>query len=163
MIRLLPLVMILSWSSAELGHSPVLDSGSPNPVFLAKRNRKEQKKERRVAFTSDELGARALATLSPEERKSSAVYLDEAELKAGSTVEIDRKQIRVLFDSFVAFVDLQPQSNWGHPCRYLLINRETGAIQSIDATHPPFLKGASKTLRLIWKGENVPDWTLAVH
>lgn len=116
-----------------------------------------------MSLTLDQIKAEVLATLGPEERRNSAVYLDETEVKAGSTVEIDRKPIQVPSDSVVVFVDLQPQSNWGHPCRYLLVNRESGATERINASYPPFLKGASKTLRLIWKGENVPDWTLAVH
>jgi len=116
-----------------------------------------------MALTLDQITAEVLAALGPEERKSSAVYLDQAAVKAGSTVEIDRKLVQVPFDSVVVFVDMQPQSNWGHPCRYLLIDRESGATECINASYPPFLRGASKTLRLIWKGENVPDWTLAVH
>ncbi len=116
-----------------------------------------------MALTLDQITRAALTALTPEERKSSAVYLDEAEVKAGSTVEIDRKLVQVRFDTVVVFVDMEPQANWGHACRYLLVDRESGATESISASYPPFLTRAPKTLRLIWKGEDVPDWALAVH
>lgn len=116
-----------------------------------------------MALTLEQIKAEALAELTPEERKRSAVYLDEAIVNDGSRIEIDRKPVQVRFDALVVFVDREPQSNWGHSCRYLLIDRETGAKQSMEASYPPFLRGASQTLRLIWKGEDVPDWTLAVQ
>ena len=41
----------------------------------------------------------------------------------------------------VAFVDLQPEANWGHDCRYLLVDPETGELQMVMAQFPPFLRG----------------------
>ena len=57
---------------------------------------------------------------------------------------------------FMAFVDLQPASNWSHPCRYLLVGREDGLIASVDSEFPP----PGESLRLIHRGEGVEDWML---
>ena len=64
-----------------------------------------------MALTLGQIKAEALAVLTPEQRKHSAVYLDEAAVKAGSTVEIDRKPMQVRFDTLVDFADMEPQSN----------------------------------------------------
>ena len=61
----------------------------------------------------------------------------------------------------MAFLDRAPAANWGHPCRYLLIDLESGAVRGFDATEPPFLRGAAPTLRAIARDPSVPDWTLA--
>lgn len=61
----------------------------------------------------------------------------------------------------IVFIDLEPTLNWGHDSRYLLVNSETGELQSIDARFPPFLCGAPDTLRVIWKAEAVPSWVVA--
>jgi hypothetical protein len=60
------------------------------------------------------------------------------------------------------FIDLQPKANWGHDCRYLLVAVDSGAIQQYPASFPPYLRGASPTLQIVWKGEDVPSWAAAV-
>jgi hypothetical protein len=110
-----------------------------------------------------DVAERVLGTLSKHERESAAVYLDEAEIPAGTELELDHHKVISAGPSAVAFVDPTPAANWGHPSRYLLIDRQTGEVQSLDAQFPPFLHGASATLRLIWKGEHAPEWALAVR
>ena len=121
------------------------------------------RKENRLALTREQISERAIATLSGAEKNSSVVYLEPSLVKCGNAVEIDRKQVRPRWDAYLVFIDLQPQSNWGHPCRYLLISLETGEIETLDASFPPFLKGPSRPLRVIWKGPQVPDWAVAGH
>jgi hypothetical protein len=116
---------------------------------------------RTVQMTWEEVAQRALKALSDQERRSAAVYLDERELPPGSTLKVDQKEIPVRRASAVAFVDQDPQANWGHACRYLLIALESGDVESIDAQFPPFLRGVPQTLRLIWKGDIVPEWAIA--
>lgn len=109
----------------------------------------------------DKISELAIETLSPEERESSAVYLDKQTLSPGIRLEIDSQTVDISEPIVVAFVDLHPQLNWGHDCRYLLINPDTHEIRSIEAQFPPFLRGTPETLSVIWQGQNVPDWTLA--
>jgi hypothetical protein len=102
-----------------------------------------------------------LNTLSPSERESSVVYLDRQVLPPNSTLEIDRKPVNIPSRAVIAFVDLNPTANWAHECRYLFVDPETGAVKSLDAHLPPFLRGTPETLKVIWKGEDVPGWTVA--
>jgi len=117
-----------------------------------------------VSLTIEQAAEKAVATLSASEKASSVVYLDSQEIKAGESVPSGREHFVAPWDALMAFVDLQPTANWGHICRYLLINAQTGEVKSFDASFPPFLKsGPSKTLRVVWRGERVPDWALAVR
>ena len=114
-----------------------------------------------MTLSWDQISELVLANLSEEARESSVVYLDERVLPTAAVVEIDGKEIRIPWPAVIAFIDLEPMANWAHDCRYLLVNVETGELRSIDARFPPFLRGASDTLRVIWKAEAVPPWTLA--
>jgi hypothetical protein len=116
---------------------------------------------RTTTMTWEQVAEHALKELSAEERRSGATYLDEVELAPGSTLKIDQKEIPIPRASAVVFVDKEPQVNWGHACRYLLVDLEDGHVASIPAQFPPFLRQVPKTLRLIWKGEAVPDWAIA--
>jgi hypothetical protein len=102
-----------------------------------------------------------LATLSSEERESSVVYLDKRVLPAGGVVRVGAEEMRTAWPAVMAFVDLEPRANWGHDCRYVLVNAETGELQAIEARMPPFLGGAPETLRVVWKPEAVPPWAVA--
>jgi hypothetical protein len=120
-------------------------------------------KEGTVSLTLKQVAERATATLSASEKDSSAVYLDSTEIKGGTSVDAGRITIEAPWDSYLSFVDLQPAVNWGHSCRYLLVNVHTGEVKTFEASFPPFLKGPSKTLQLIWRGARVPEWALAVR
>jgi hypothetical protein len=110
----------------------------------------------------DAIAKRALEQLAPDERDTSVVYLDERILPAGATVEIDGRAVPVRGPSVLAFVDLEPRLNWGHRSRYLLVDAESGDVESFDARMPPFLRGVPATLRVVWQGADVPDETLVV-
>jgi hypothetical protein len=117
--------------------------------------------EGKMDLSWDQISQLALANLSAEERESSAVYLDQQILPAGAVTAIERKEVRMPWPAVIAFIDLQPEANWAHDCRYLLVNAETGELRSIGARFPPFLSGASDTLKVIWKGDAVPRSALA--
>jgi hypothetical protein len=108
-----------------------------------------------------DVAQRALAALTASESQEGALYLDETEIGAGASVKIDGKDVAVHRRSAMAFVDRMPQSNWGHACRYMLIDLESGQVSSYDAQFPPFLRGVPKTLHLIHRGASVPDWAIA--
>lgn len=115
-----------------------------------------------MALDWDAVAARAVAQLAPEERGSSVVYLDERVHPAGTSVDLEGRTVEVPGPTAVAFVDLEPRLNWGHRCRYLLVDVETGGVAALDARMPPFLRGAAPTLRVVHRGADVPDEALAV-
>jgi hypothetical protein len=111
-------------------------------------------------MTWDDVAQKVLEELNTQERQEGAVYLDENEIKAGSLLKVGGKEIRVPHRSAMVFVDRKPQANWGHSCRYLLVDLDSGHLSSYEAQMPPFLRGAPPTLRLIHKGAKVPDWAV---
>lgn len=115
-----------------------------------------------MTLSWDRMAELAIANLSSEERCSSVVYLDQQLLQAGVTIPVGMKQVHVSWRAVVAFVDLEPGVNWGHRCRYLLINAESGEIQSHDNQFPPFLIDIPPHLRVVWKGKDVQSWALAI-
>lgn len=112
-----------------------------------------------MAHSLKEIAGSVVATLSDEERRKSVVYFDPRLLENGAAVSVRGTTLPVTAPSFMAFVDLEPASNWSHPCRYLLVNREDGSIVRVDAQFPP----ASESLRLIHRGEGVDDWMLLTN
>lgn len=116
-----------------------------------------------LPLTIDETTKAILAALTSDEIAKGVAYLDTLILPKETALEIDGRIHHLAWEGFVAFVDAAPLANWGHPCRYLIVRRETVEIISINAQFPPFLRGASPTLRVIWKAESVPEWAVAVH
>lgn len=114
-----------------------------------------------MTFDTAELERIAVASLADEERDRSAVYLDDRVLEPGDELDIDGGRAQVDAPTVVAFVDLEPGVNWGHRCRYLLIDRDSGEVRAIDAQFPPFLRGVPPQLRAVHQGAEVPDWAIA--
>lgn len=104
--------------------------------------------------------ARALRELTDDERRGGVAYVDEREVSPGEAVQVDGKSIPVRHRTAVLFVDRVPQANWGHSSRYLLVDLVDERVESIESQFPPFLRRVPQTLRVISKGENVPDWAV---
>ncbi len=113
-----------------------------------------------MALSQDQIASLVISALTVGERRSSVVYLDDQSLSAGAELKIDGQNVDVPWRAVLAFVDLQPEMNWGHDCRYVLVSLETGELKVINAHLPPFLLGVADTLRVIWQGDTVPEWTL---
>lgn len=111
----------------------------------------------------EEIEERALSTLSTREQDKSVIYLDTKELPAGSIIDIDGSEVRLPWKGTLVFIDMEPQANWGHSCRYLLFDRTSGEMLSFEAQFPPYLRGPSETLTLLWRGPSAPDWAVATH
>jgi hypothetical protein len=109
---------------------------------------------------ADDSARIAIAALSPAEREAGVLYLDDAIRPAGPC-RLGRTSVVLARPSRIAFLDPTPRANWEHPCRYLVIAAEDGALTTHADTAPPFLRGAAPSLRAIARGPAVPDWTLA--
>jgi hypothetical protein len=84
-------------------------------------------------------------------------------LEPGEELEVDGGRVEVDAPTLVAFVDLEPGVNWGHRCRYLLLDRDSGDVRAIDAQFPPFLRGMPPGLRVVYRAPGVPDWKVATE
>ncbi len=110
--------------------------------------------------TSDaEMDAIITAQLTLRERSRAVAYLLSVPQAAGTRFEA-AGGIVIPWDCHVAFVDAEPTANWGHACRYILINRTTGETRSIDARFPPFHRGDHQHWRIAYRAAGVPDTAL---
>jgi hypothetical protein len=114
-----------------------------------------------MALDAAELDRVAVASLSEHERPLAAVYVIDHVHETGAELEIDGGHIHIDAPTVVAFVDLEPGVNWGHRCRYLLLDRDSGEVRALEAQFPPFLRGVPPGLRLAYRGAHVPDWAIA--
>jgi hypothetical protein len=101
--------------------------------------------------------------LNLDELNHGAAYAAEAPIPVGERLRFSRIMIDVPWPAHLGFVDREPQANWGHPCRYILINRETGELASFEARFPPFNTGIDLHWRVVYKARGVPDSALAVR
>jgi hypothetical protein len=108
----------------------------------------------------DQIAELVLVTLSSAEHESSVVYLDERVLPACAAIRVSGEEIRRSWPAVLAFIDLEPEANWSHACRYLLVHAETGEIESLDARMPPFLRQPPPTFKVIWRPETIPHWVV---
>lgn len=102
------------------------------------------------------------AQLDKAELDKGVVYVLTKPVKAATKLDFPQNQFEAPWDAVLAFVDRDPTANWGHPARYILINRETGNTLSIEARFPPFQRGDARLWRVFYKARSVPDKFLAV-
>lgn len=112
-------------------------------------------------MTSADLEQATLASLSDEERARAVVYMSDRVLEPGEEVEIDGGRVEIDAPTVLAFADLEPGVNWGHRCRYLLVDAGSGEVRRIDAQFPPFLRGMPPGMRVVYRAAGVPDWAVA--
>jgi len=101
--------------------------------------------------------------LSPAEQRQSIAYLDERPIKTGAAVNIGGRTQTAPWDAVLVFVDLVPSGNWGHPCLYVLVGADGERVNVLRSDMPPFLKGVPETWRLLWKGDDAPEWAVMVR
>jgi hypothetical protein len=100
--------------------------------------------------------------LSEAELNHAVVYLMSTTLSEGSKLDLPEFSITVPWQSQLAFVDREPLANYAHSCRYILVNTDTGKIQSMEARFPPFAHTDKNSWFILYKAPEVPDTVLAV-
>lgn len=67
------------------------------------------------------------------------MYVVDEIKKADSSIKLLSSQLTTpSYDSWVFFIDDNPLANWGHSCRYVFVNTETGKIEVKTSNMPPF-------------------------
>jgi ABC-type dipeptide/oligopeptide/nickel transport system permease subunit len=69
------------------------------------------------------------------------VYLRLEPIAAGGSLAIPGNPLTIKALSWIALVDPEPAANWGHACRYLVIEQASGELTSIAARFPAFRPG----------------------
>jgi hypothetical protein len=98
-----------------------------------------------------------LNALTSAERLGGVAYLGERRLEGGQTFQASPTAIVAPSPCYLAFIDPSPSANWGHDCRYLMIDTTTGQVRSHTARFPPFGTGDEGDWRLIYRAPGIPD------
>ncbi|HEX7841206.1 MAG TPA: hypothetical protein VF469_27195 [Kofleriaceae bacterium] len=103
----------------------------------------------------------AVGLLAPAERDTAVLYLLQEVQPQGRALDLGGITLSRPYDVVVFFVDLEPEANWGHRCRYVLMDVAGERRESVAARFPPFLRAIPPGLRVAWKGSAVPAWAVA--
>jgi len=75
--------------------------------------------------------------LTDQELKKSIVYWDHTVKEKGYSFIIGSRTVEMPFNGTIAFADLKPNANLGHPFKCFLIDAARKNVQVIDALYPP--------------------------
>jgi len=87
---------------------------------------------------AERIASIVIGALEPAERTGGVAYLCVTPFTAGQTLAVPLQPLAIERACYVAFVDAQPHANWGHACRYLLIDAHTGEVTSHPRRFPAF-------------------------
>jgi hypothetical protein len=109
-----------------------------------------------------QLAAILISQLTSSEQAHGVAYVCRTTFAKGTTMTFPHTAIAVPWDAQLAFVDRDPAANWGHACRYVLLNRETGDTLSQEAHFPPFQRGGAADWQITYRAPGIPDEVLLV-
>ena len=98
-----------------------------------------------------------LTQMTEKERKEGIAYVAEELLQTGSKIQFNQITLEISTDSYLGFIDREPQANWGHSARYVVVNQKSGKISSLETRLPPFESNSSISWRVIYKAPGIPD------
>jgi hypothetical protein len=110
-----------------------------------------------VANVDDRTTSLVLSTLSDTERQSAVAYLRPDQIDPGARFPALPVPIVPRSASFLAFIDPTPSANWGHNCRYLIIDAESFDVTSHPARFPPFYVRGEQEWRVVYRAPGVLD------
>jgi len=101
-----------------------------------------------------------LEQLTETERQKSVVYVLANISAQGTVLSFPQQTINVPSDALVAYIDRDPTANWGHACRYVLVELNTGRTSSWEARYPPFGNAVGSEWRVAYRAAAVPEWAV---
>jgi hypothetical protein len=110
---------------------------------------------------SEQALALILSLLTPDERAHAVVYALSEPVGEGATVAPGPTPVVAATRSYVGFVDRDPQANWGHAARYVLVDAQTGKVASVEARFPPFGSKRETSWHAIYTATGLPKSILA--
>jgi hypothetical protein len=87
--------------------------------------------------TVDKIKLHAVSHLAPLARQATNLSIDRRVYESGEEIGPPTQRIRVTRRTIVVFADDDPRANWGHRCRYLLYDAETGELAGEIAARLP--------------------------
>jgi hypothetical protein len=98
-----------------------------------------------------------ISQMTEKEREEGIAYAAKELLPAGSKTSINKTTIEMSTDSYLGFIDREPQANWGHSARYVIVSQNNGKTSSLETRLPPFKGNNSISWRTVYKAPSVPD------
>ena len=91
---------------------------------------------------------RAFRAVRPDRLGQTNLYLDQRVIEAGEQLGPAFQRLTAARASVLVFADDEPMANFGHPCRYLLFDPESGELHAeLPARFPPWLARIPETLQ----------------
>lgn len=115
-----------------------------------------------MTISQQEISQTLLRQLTQRELSTAAAYVATRPVPAGTRLRLAPAEIDTPWDCYVAFIDCEPSANWGHACRYILIDTDTARTHAIEARFPPGRESAIGQLRLVYRAEGIPNSALLV-
>ncbi len=115
-----------------------------------------------MALSEDKLNSILNSQLTAAERADGVMYAFVDPIPAQKGLGFPGVNLQIPWEALLAFVDREPRADWGHSCRYVLINRETGQVRSTEARFPPFRPEELRRWKVVYQAPDVPDALLAV-
>jgi hypothetical protein len=103
-----------------------------------------------------------LSQLTPAERESAVAYWFVRVVESGAKLAFPHVNFEAPWDAELVFIDQQPLANWGHPCRYLLVNLSNRETVSFASRFPPFQPESRNLWRVLYRASAIPDSAIAV-
>jgi hypothetical protein len=100
-----------------------------------------------------------LQALDASARNHCVIYADEC-LRHGGVEPVEAAAPRWPLPHWLAFVDLQPQANWMHPCCWLIVDQANLSVSVIPGDQPPVFGTLAPSWRVIWCSGDVAEWQL---
>jgi len=113
-----------------------------------------------IRLDSDKVKEIVLQTMTESLRTRAVFYIDEATYPKGAEFVVGRNHYLMSSDTIMVFIDEEPGKNWGHNCRYLFFDVDSGEVREIREQFPPSLTRIAKTFKVIWKPSEIPDWAV---
>lgn len=112
-----------------------------------------------MPLTDDEIRSAIVRQLTAAELQNAIVYRASPPIAAGA-LRIGAQEIAAPWRAYLIFVDREPAANWGHSCRYILLNAETADSRSLDTRFPPFQGNDSLIWVTIYRAPTAPEWAV---
>ncbi len=90
-----------------------------------------------MAFPRTEILSIVKDSLAADKSPQRKVFVDKRAKAAGDVVRTGLATTQMPFAGYVAFVDLAPDANWGHPVVYLLVDLANRNAVRVDEQFPP--------------------------
>jgi hypothetical protein len=108
-------------------------------------------------LTNEQIIGIVLPELSDYEINQSIIYYDTKALHPGEKVRIGKDLTTVSTYAYLVFVDLEPKANWGHKCKYFLIDPETKSTKIMNEEFPPHLGEYPESFKVILRYGKKPQ------